>query len=61
MSKRAHLRKDPRDFTGGGIMGLSGTPGTTGDELVDERIKGLVDDWCGGGVNGLVREFIVTA
>ena len=42
-------------------MGLSGTPGTTGDELVDERIKGLVDDWCGGGVNGLVRELIVTA
>lgn len=62
MSKRAHLRKDPRDFTGGGILNLPVAPGTTGDELVDERIRGLVDDWCcGGEVNGLVRELIVTA
>ncbi len=61
MSKRAHLRKDPRDFTGGGIFGLSGAPGTTGDALFDERIKSLVDDWACGRANNLVREMIVTA
>ncbi len=61
MSKRAHLRKDPRDFTGGGIFGLPKTGGTTGDRLIDERIKGLVDDWCCGETSGLVQELIVTA
>lgn len=61
MSKRAHLRKDPRDFTGGGILGLPGSPGTTGDKLFDERIKVLVDDWACGRANGLVREMIATA
>ena len=61
MSKPAHLRRDPRDFTGGGIFGLPGTPGTTGDPVFDERIKDLVDDWACGRANGLVREMIVTA
>ncbi len=61
MNKRAHLRRDPRDFTGGGILGLPAKPGTTGDQLFDERIKGLVDDWACGKGNGLVREMIVTA
>ena len=48
MNERAHLRKDPRDFTGGAILGLPGTPGSTGDELFYDRIKFLVEDWCGG-------------
>lgn len=61
MSKRRHLRKDPRDFTGGGIFGLPGTHGTTGDPKMDERIKGLVDDWACGASNALVQELIVTA
>ncbi len=61
MSKPAHLRRDPRDFTGGGIFGTPGTPGTTGDLVFDERIKELVDDWSCGRANGLVREMIVTA
>ncbi len=61
MSKRAHLRRDARDFTGGGIFGLPGAPGTTGDSIFDERIKDLVDDWACGRANGLVREMIVTA
>lgn len=61
MDKRAHLRKDPRDFTGGGIFGLPGVPGSTGDLNFDERIKALVDDWSCGAASGLVREMIVTA
>ena len=61
MSKRAHLRKDPRDFTGGGIFGLPGVPGTTGDPDFDQRIRALVDDWSCGEAGNLVREMIVTA
>jgi len=61
MSKPSHLRKDPRDFTGGGIFGLSGSHGTTGDPTIDERIKALVDDWSCGSSNELVQEMIVTA
>jgi uncharacterized protein (TIGR00730 family) len=61
MNERAHLRKDPRDFTGGAIMGLPGTPGSTGDELFDDRIKFLVEDWCSGPACPLVREMIVSA
>lgn len=61
MSKRSHLRKDPRDFTGGGIFGLPGSAGSTGDQIIDERIKALVDDWSCGSSNALVQEMIVTA
>jgi len=61
MSKFAHLRKDPRDFTGGAVSGLPGIPGTTGDDLFDERIKNLVDDWSCGPANHHVREMIMTA
>lgn len=61
MSKRAHLRRNSRDFTGGGIFGLSGAPGTTGDPVFDDRIRALVDDWACGRANGLVHEMIVTA
>ncbi|MDA7926828.1 TIGR00730 family Rossman fold protein [Verrucomicrobiales bacterium] len=61
MDKRAHLRKDPRDFTGGGIFGLQEDNGTTGDQLIDDRIKALVDDWACGASNKLVQEVIVTA
>ena len=61
MSKRAHLRKDPRDFTGGGILGLSSLPGSTGQPEFDERIRSLVADWSCGKTAGLVHEMIVTA
>lgn len=61
MSKRAHLRRDPRDFTGGSIFGPSGSPGSTGNPVFDERIRELVDDWACGRADGLVREMIVTA
>lgn len=61
MERPAHLRKDPRDFTGGAIMGLSPSPGTTGDALIDDRIRDLVDDYACGRSAGLVREMIVTA
>lgn len=61
MSKRAHLRKDSRDFTGGGIFGLPRTHGSTGDAAFDERIEALVEDWDCGSSNALVHELIVTA
>jgi len=61
MSKRAHLRKDSRDFTGGGIFGLPRTHGSTGDETIDERIEALVQDWDCGSSNALIQELIVTA
>ena len=61
MKKRAHLRKDPRDFTGGAIMGLPGRPGTTGDKDIDEQIKVLVEGCCSAAVSPLVREMMVTA
>ncbi|MDF1859712.1 MAG: TIGR00730 family Rossman fold protein [Verrucomicrobiales bacterium] len=61
MSNRRNLRKDPRDFTGGGIFGLPGTHGTTGDKAIDARIQDLVDDWACDSSNALVQELIVTA
>jgi uncharacterized protein (TIGR00730 family) len=61
MTKRAHLRKDPRDFTGGGIVGLPAQAGTTGNQVIDDRIQALVDDWSCGRSNVQVREMIVTA
>lgn len=61
MSKRRHLRRDPRDFTGGGIFGLPRTHGSTGDKVMDERIEALVNDWSCGASNALVQELIVTA
>lgn len=61
MSNRRNLRKDPRDFTGGGIFGLPGTHGTTGDKAIDDRIQDLVDDWACDSSNALVQELIVTA
>lgn len=61
MSKRRHLRKDPRDFTGGGIFGLPRTHGSTGDEEMDARIEALVEDWACDSSNALVQELIVTA
>lgn len=61
MSKRAHLRKDPRDFTGGGIFGQPPSYGTTGNRDFDHRIGSLVDDWACGETAPLVRELIVTA
>lgn len=61
MSKPSNLRKDPRDFTGGGIFGLPRTHGTTGDPAIDERIEALVNDWSCGSSNALVQEMIVTA
>jgi hypothetical protein len=61
MDNRAHLRKNPRDFTAGGIASLPRPHGTTGDKVIDERIKALVDDWAGGSSNALIQELIVTA
>jgi len=61
MDKRRHLRKDPRDFTGGGIFGLDENKGSTGDKIIDDRIKTLVDDWACGSSNKHVQELIVTA
>lgn len=61
MSKRRHLRRDQRDFTGGGIFGLPGSHGSTGDEKIDQRIQDLVDDWACDSSNALVQELIVTA
>lgn len=61
MSKRRHLRKDPRDFTGGGIFGLPRTHRSTGDEEFDKRIEALVSDWDCGSSDALIQELIVTA
>ncbi len=61
MSGRRYLRKNPRDFTGGGIFGLPRKHRSTGDSEFDERIKLLVDDWSCGASNELVQEMIVTA
>lgn len=61
MSKRAHLRKDARDFTSGDVSEVSSpSSGSTGDPKFDERIRGLVDDWACGHSNALVAEMIVT-
>jgi len=59
--ERKHLRRDPRDFTGGGIFGLPRTHGSTGDKEIDARIEALVKDWDCGASNALVHELIVTA
>ncbi len=61
MSKRRHLRRDQRDFTGGGIFGLPGSHESTGDEEIDRRIQDLVNDWACDSSNPLVQELIVTA
>lgn len=61
MSKRAHLRKDARDFTGGEFSDFHSSSVTTGNPGFDERIKTLVDDWACGHSADLVREIIVTA
>lgn len=61
MSKRRHLRKDPRDFTGGGIFGLPRTHRSTGNKDFDERIEALVKDWACDSSNELIQELIVTA
>ncbi len=61
MSKRKHLRKDPRDFTGGGIFGLPRTHGSTGNKGIDARIESLVEEWACGANNALVQELIVTS
>lgn len=61
MSKRRHLRRDQRDFTGGGIFGLPKTHRSTGDAEFDERIRSLVDDWACDSSNELIQELIVTA
>lgn len=61
MSGRRYLRKNPRDFTGGGIFGLPRKYRSTGDPEIDERIKSIVNDWHCGASNELVQEMIVTA
>lgn len=61
MSKRRHLRKDPRDFTGGGIFGLPRKHRSTGDAEIDERIRSLVEEWSCGTNADLVQEMIVTS
>ncbi|MCG8602109.1 MAG: TIGR00730 family Rossman fold protein [Verrucomicrobiales bacterium] len=61
MDKRRHLRKDPRDFTGGGIFGLPKKFGSTGDKEIDAKIKALVDDWACDTSSELIQELIVTA
>jgi len=59
--ERPHLRRDPRDFTGGGIFGLPRTHGTTGDKEIDARVEALVKDWDCGASHALVQELIITA
>ncbi len=59
--KRSHLRRAPRDFTGGGILGLPRKYGTTGDETIDSRINDLVNDWGCGNSAPLIHELITTA
>lgn len=61
MSKRRRLRRDPRDFTGGGIFGLPRTHGSTGDADFDRRIAELVKDWGADASPALTQELIVTA
>jgi len=59
--KRSRLRKEPRDFTGGGILGLPRRFGTTGDKEIDQRITNLVEDWGCGNSAPLIHELISTA
>ena len=61
MSKRRNLRKDPRDFTGGGIFGLPKERRSTGNLEIDRRVSSLVDEWSCGASAELVQEMIVTA
>ena len=61
MNKRRYLRKDPRDFTGGGIFGLPKEHRSTGNSEIDRRISSLVDEWSCGASAELVQEMIVTA
>ncbi len=49
-----------KDFTGGGIMALSGHRGSTGDPEMDKRIAALVKEW-GAAHPELIEELIVTA
>jgi len=63
MSKktRSHLRRTPRDFTGGGILGLPRKYGSTGNKEIDQRIDDLVNDWGCGNSSPLIHELITTA
>ncbi|MEM1442349.1 MAG: cytochrome D ubiquinol oxidase subunit II, partial [Verrucomicrobiota bacterium] len=61
MSDRRRLRKDPRDFTGGGIFGLPRKSRSTGNKEIDAKIHELVESWACDSSNALVREMIVTA
>ncbi|MEM9016264.1 MAG: TIGR00730 family Rossman fold protein [Verrucomicrobiota bacterium] len=61
MSKRRRLRRDPRDFTGGGIFGLPRSPGTTGNPEIDAQVESLVETWACPSSNVLVQELIITA
>lgn len=58
---RSHLRKGSLDFTGGGILGLPRTHGSTGDEETDRLIAELVARGDFGEVDPLIQELIVTA
>ncbi len=61
MSKRSRLRKDPRDFTAGGITGLPRSHGSTGNKEIDEKIEALVEEWGCGLSKPLIQEMITTA
>lgn len=61
MKDRRHLRRDPRDFTGGGIFGLPRKSRSTGNKEIDAKIHELVEAWACDSSNALVREMIVTA
>ncbi|MFN5960409.1 MAG: TIGR00730 family Rossman fold protein [Verrucomicrobiota bacterium] len=53
--------KTGKDFTGGGILALSGKRTTTGDPAFDARVDQLVKDWGGVANPDLIEELIISA
>jgi hypothetical protein len=61
MKTESPHEKTGKDFTGGGILALSGKRTTTGDPAFDARVDQLVKDWAGIANPDLIEELIISA
>ena len=61
MNQQTPHEKAGKDFTGGGILALSGKRTTTGDPAFDARVDQLVKDWGGIANADLIEELIISA
>ena len=61
MNQQTPHEKAGKDFTGGGILALSGKRTTTGDPAFDARVDQLVKDWGGIANADLIEELIISS